>query len=124
MPVYDVSDHELLSRDAEGLRKPKLDALADLAEDLLRLAGTSFEGAKADQARRAVALQVNHLVEREDHRSAAFVESESRGDQSVSYRGKEDLDVHPVAERLAEDLVKSRQPGTTSSGAEFRPRIP
>lgn len=124
MPVYDPSGHDLLSQDAGALSSEKLAAMADLAEDLLRLAGTSFTGDAAERATRAVVLQVNLLVEREAHRSAAFIESESRGDQSVTYRGKEDLDLHPVAKRLAEDLVKSRRAGSMSSGAEFRPRIP
>lgn len=121
MPVYDPAGHELLSDQAAALSGPKLEALADLAEDLLRLDGTSFTGQDQSRARRAVVFQVNSLLEQDVR--AGFVESEGKGDQSVSYRQRGQLTLDPIAAQLAERLVgRGRQPRTTATEGRFRPR--
>lgn len=61
MPRY-APDAALLSPEASGLGEPALTAQADVAEDLLGLAGTQYEGEDAARLSRAVALQVNHQV--------------------------------------------------------------
>lgn len=85
MALYSPAGHALLSVAAAGLESPVLEAQADLAEDLLGLAGTVFAGADAATATRAVAIQVNFQVEAGTE--GEVYGSVDRGDRSFGFRG-------------------------------------
>lgn len=126
MPLYPPDGHDLLSDEAASISSDALAAQAELAEDFLGLDGTSFTGDDADRATRAVALQVSHQVARPQE--FTFAESESRGQQSVTYRGKGEALLDERAKRVAERLIRGRahdrrQPSTTAT-ADFRHEFP
>ena len=111
MPVYDPTDHELLSPAAQRLGAPALAAQADAAESVLGrggtlLADTDFEDGTAeyDRAVLAVVYQVNYQL-------AAGVDaevygSEQRGDRQKSYRGGV-LNPFPVVSPRAQAIVNT-----------------
>lgn len=86
MALDDISGHALLSAEAAGLEPPALAEYAALAVDLLGLADATFDTGDPDllKARRAVALQVNFLIEQGT--DSAVYSSNSRGARSAAYR--------------------------------------
>lgn len=105
MPAYDPTGHPLLSDEADGLTSDELREQASVAEDVLGLVGTSFSSTDAERAERAVAIQVNFQLATE---GGAGIESESKGDQSISWRATgagRAVAIHPRAERIAASLL-------------------
>lgn len=123
MPRYDPTGHPLLSPEARALEPAVLGAYADRAEDVLGIAGTTFEpGSKEhDRLRLAVVLQINHTLRREARGSGEVV-AETKGDQSVTYAQPKDGRVDPVdpeAARIVAGVLASgiRAPRTSVSTA-------
>lgn len=112
MSTYDVTAHESLSPAAVAVRgpdpaepSPAFGALARQAERVLGLAGTAFAGEPGEDARLAVALQVNYQVDTGDGRAKR---SETRGERRVDYA--DDGGVHPQAKVIADRLLASLAP--------------
>jgi hypothetical protein len=99
---YDVSEHGLLSDDAQALSEPELAAQNELAEVVLGLhEGDTYTGVKETTATLAVALQVNFQVEAGVE--AYVLTASSRGARSKSYRDL--VRVHPIAAALMGGLT-------------------
>lgn len=81
--LYDVTDHALLSVEASSLTPEALAEYAQVACDLLGLRAPALTGEYGAKATRAVALQVNHLVELGAEGMA--LQSESRGKRSRTF---------------------------------------
>ena len=90
MSLYSVSGHVLLSATAAALSDPALEAQTLVAETALGLLGTEYTGDRADRAKVAVARQVNLQVASPD---AGAVQSETRGDRSVTYVTRDGVEV-------------------------------
>jgi hypothetical protein len=106
--LYDPTDHALLSPEAKALMQNDADQFneqAALAQSLLDLDGTSFSGADAATATRAVAMQVNYQLEM--GLEGFTTNAVSRGSRSVVYKqgtGSRPVLVFPLAKRLVENL--------------------
>jgi hypothetical protein len=101
--LYDPTDHALLSPEARALQMNDADQFneqAALAQSLLDLDGTSYSGADAATATRAVAMQVSYQVEMGIEGFTAT--TISRGSRSVQYR--QSL-LFPLALRLVGNLA-------------------
>lgn len=94
-----------------------MEAHADLAEDLLGLAGTAFTGADAESASRAVAIQVSHQVEVDV--DAAILESSRRGERSKTYR-EGDIAINPMALRIVRLLIPPATSGAWPTVGSIR----
>jgi hypothetical protein len=102
MPLYDITDHPLLSPAVQNLGPETLAAHTEVAEALLRLSELAvFAAATTEytQATNALALQVNFQVE--SGLDAYILQSLTRGARSQTFRGgKRHLTVHPQAARI------------------------
>lgn len=83
MPTYNPVEHPRLSEEAAALDPTVLEAYADEAEALFGIAGTDFEGQNATDLTLAVVRQINLTVRLEQH-GAGAIQTESKGDQSVT----------------------------------------
>lgn len=109
MPLYDPTNHPLLSPAVQRLDPEALAAHADAAEALLgrsgvALADTAFEDGSTNYlwARLAVVYQVNYQVEAGT--DAELLSSMSRGARSVSFRDDAGI-VSPRARALVSRLI-------------------
>jgi hypothetical protein len=106
--LYDPTDHALLSEAAKALQLNDVDQFneqAALAQTLLELDDSSFSGADAATATRAVAMQVNYQIEM--GLEGFTTNAVSRGSRSVVYKqgtGSRPVLVFPLAKRLVENL--------------------
>lgn len=116
--LYSPEGSPLLSSAAGALDGPTLDAWAVMAERVLGLAGTSFEGDDAAEAASYVARQVNLMIGMEDK---AGIVSESKGQQSVKYAsvGGQRIPVDPIAKAGADALLGPEIFSSSSSRSEF-----
>lgn len=101
-PTYNVGGHPLLSPAANALATGALTEHALLAESLLGLAGSTYTGREAEDATRAVALQVNLQVESDVE--PFILSAVTRGARSATYRG---VSVHPTASALVRALAQA-----------------
>lgn len=86
MPAFDITNHPLLTKSAAKL---EVDALAEqtaLAATLLLLPDDTslYNATDLPKLKRALALQVNHLVARPE--TIDFISSETLGPLTTSYR--------------------------------------
>lgn len=100
-PLYGVSGHKLLSQKAALLDAPTLAEQNVLAETLLRFEAPALTGTLAEDAARAVALQVSYQVERGIE--ADVYDSLTRGSRKFDFRDAGLL--HPIAAEIAEALL-------------------
>jgi hypothetical protein len=109
--TYDVAGHPLLSEAASALSPERLEAEAEVAAVVLFLddARLEAESRALRTATSAVVRQINYQLEL--GAGGGVLASARKGDQSVSYRGRED-GVLPTAEltawRLARRVVPLR----------------
>lgn len=107
-PLYPVTAHPLLSAPAAALSGNALAAQTMVAETTLGLWGTGYTGDAKDRATLAVVRQVNlQVADPVD----PTVQSESRGDRSVTYVTRNgvqtlvDAIALQIVEALAEDAM-------------------
>lgn len=111
--LYDITNHPLLSDDAQALGATSLDAQGRVAETLLGLLDfTAFDQVtQADlyaRATDAVALQVSYQV---DSGVDAFILSQmTKGGRSITFRGGRRM---PIIHGLAKKLISKIKPTTT-----------
>jgi hypothetical protein len=115
--LYDVSAHPLLGGKALTLDADALEEQASLAEDLLSLAGTTFEGDDAKAAARAVAIQVSYQVERGIEGSV--YQTLTRGSRTFNFRDSgylapEAVEIVATLLGLAGEATPSAWPAITS----------
>jgi hypothetical protein len=115
--VTDPYGHPFLSEQAKDLDPDSLEAHAELAEDLLGITSLSLSEDQLESARRAVVRQINLQVSLPE--DFALVQSESKGDQSVEYRGTNIQagvnPIDPIAERIADSLAGAQNWGAVRS---------
>lgn len=112
--LYDITNHPLLSDDAQDLGPTSLDAQGRVAETLLGLQDfTPFDATtQADlyaRATDAVALQVSYQVEA--GMDAFILTQLTKGGRSVAFRGGRRM---PIIHGLAKKIVSKIRPTTTS----------
>jgi hypothetical protein len=105
--TYDISASAMLSDAAADLDPDALDAHTLLAEHLLGLAGDAYTGDDLDTVDIALALQVNHQVERGV--DADVYESVDHGGRTLQYAAG--VTVSPQAAAIAAALL-GPPPGT------------
>jgi hypothetical protein len=112
--LYDVAAHPLLSDDAKALEPEALAAQNDVAEDVLKLKGTSpapYTDPEAVRAvKNAVAWQVNYQVAMGT--DAYTLQSKTEGSRSETFRGTAP-DAYPPSVRIVNALAESQ--GSTSA---------
>jgi hypothetical protein len=115
--TYDVSNHERLSEEAQQLDPDVLAFENEIAELQLGIADTGYTGVEADRLKMAIVLQVNDNVARTGAGAAkaAFLQSETRGPMSVSYR---DIADARATNQTALDIVQKVLAGDVSSASE------
>jgi len=120
MPTYDVSDHELLSAEAEVIRGAILSpstefiALEDEAELLLDLDTTSFTGREERLAELAIVYQINHSVAYDP--DAEVVQSQNQASAGKTFK----TSLSPInsrAKAIADELL-AVDTDTTEEGYE------
>ncbi len=104
MATFDVTDHPLLSDDANAIDADVLEAFNDLAEDLLGLAAAETEDATIiATATRAVVWQVNYMVGLHEN-EGSFQTAITLGPLRRQFR---DEDVHPIAKKIATGIAEA-----------------
>lgn len=109
--------HPLLSAEASALDPAVLGEHAMVAERVLGLSGSSYEGDDALEASRAVALQINYQLSIPPEVWA--LQSSGRGARSVSYRATLPSAYPPAAEIVG---ALAGPDVDTSGWATFPPR--
>jgi hypothetical protein len=111
MPVFDITDHALLSDKASKLEPAERDAHAEVAEHLLGigdLSGVSVSSREETIVQNAIARQVNLQVELGDDLTSVLVAREKRGLQEIEYRGGvagDTIPIDPVAVKLVAQIA-------------------
>lgn len=101
----DVTAHPLLSEESKALDGPTLEAHSTLAQEVLGFTGMTFQGAKLDTAKTAVALQVNRQVQKALEPDSMLASSVSRGARSKAYADAARKVLDPTAAALAHQVV-------------------
>lgn len=101
-PLYPITGHPLLRADVASMDADELAAWTVLSETLLGLNGTDFTGEDAERATLANVLQVNAMVAMPE--DVFYVDTETRGQRTIKYRGNADLLVNPRARVIVESL--------------------
>ena len=102
----------------------------ELAEDCLRLAGTTFTGAAQSKAIRALALQINRqvLLLGDENEGVGLIRQESKGNQSRTYvEGSAQITLDQTARKLVEELgisLERRRVPSVVARSEFRSVFP
>lgn len=127
--TYDPTNHPLLSPTAKTLTPEQLEAYADRAEYVLKVADADFLPG-SEEAKRltlAVVLQINHTLGRESRGgSGGEVVSESKGDQSVKYATPKDGVTDPVdaeAKAIVDDVLSGAAPAHAPRTSTSTPNV-
>jgi hypothetical protein len=112
---YQILNHAFLSEDARALEQPALEAYARVAELVLGLSDTKFDGKLATRAADAVALQVTYMVGLDPQGIALSAWSQADRSETVRERLP---DAHPWALRIVATLPIT-EPLTAPGAAQF-----
>jgi hypothetical protein len=115
-PIYDVTDHPLLSDKAQALEgyPAELDAHVMVAETILGLVGTAYTDDLGERATAAVARQVNLQVEV----GVPALKAKTQGARSWTYL---DTPIDPVAQAMVALLADEYQVLNEPSTGAFPP---